>query len=107
MGTLARLKAEKERLQNEGSRKVFVSSSTVQAFRVSSKLAAIHRLSAAETAGASIHAAAATVAADLTVLQGSSLLCMHTLSALGTELCIHACSNMVIYAHSHLLLHFK
>jgi hypothetical protein len=35
MGTLARLKAEKERLQNEGSRKVFVSSSTVHAFRVS------------------------------------------------------------------------
>ncbi|KAF6253495.1 hypothetical protein COO60DRAFT_1628212, partial [Scenedesmus sp. NREL 46B-D3] len=34
MGTLARLKAEKERLQNEGSRKVFVSSNTVQAFRV-------------------------------------------------------------------------
>uniref|UniRef100_A0A383WHP1 Uncharacterized protein n=1 Tax=Tetradesmus obliquus TaxID=3088 RepID=A0A383WHP1_TETOB len=34
MGTLARLKAEKERLQNEGARKVFVSSSTVQAFRV-------------------------------------------------------------------------
>ncbi|WIA32768.1 hypothetical protein OEZ86_005952 [Tetradesmus obliquus] len=34
MGTLARLKAEKERLQNEGARKMFVSSSIVQAFRV-------------------------------------------------------------------------
>jgi hypothetical protein len=41
MGTLARLKAEKERLQNEGSRKVFVSSSTVQAFRVRYRLLAL------------------------------------------------------------------